>query len=181
MGSIESDPQQRRNVTERLEKWYGERRLHVRADLAEWEQDETFVELALSLWPLDMEMARSGRFQASAAQRLRLRWEGYRAITNARDQVLALQTTCTAVLASLNGQTDQETEPAAVTKADRKKLGALKSRVVRAAKYHGIPYDEWVELHGMRDRRLPDGVDPREPTKNPTEPKAKESNEEPTD
>lgn len=53
--------------------------------------------------------------------------------------------------------------PAVVRRA--RQLHALKIRVVRAAKHHGIAYEEWVRLHGMRDRRFPDDVDPLVPTK----------------
>ena len=41
---------------------------------------------------------------------------------------------------------------------------AKRARVGRVAKQYGIPFAEWVALHGMRDVKLPRGADPREST-----------------
>lgn len=41
---------------------------------------------------------------------------------------------------------------------------AKRARVGRVAKQYGIPFPEWVALHGMRDVKLPRGADPRKPT-----------------
>lgn len=41
---------------------------------------------------------------------------------------------------------------------------AKRARIARAANYHGIPVDEWVRLHGERDRRFPPDEDPTKPS-----------------
>ena len=102
MGSIGQDPEQRRRAVTRLERWYGERARNGPAQFADWEQDEVFLELALAIWPLDMEMARGARYEESARSRLRLRWEGYSALTNAKAQVQALADAAHAALESLS-------------------------------------------------------------------------------
>ena len=45
---------------------------------------------------------------------------------------------------------------------------AQRARVGRVAKQYGLTYKEWVELHGMRDTKLPRGHDPRKRTKKKT-------------
>ncbi len=36
---------------------------------------------------------------------------------------------------------------------------ALRARVGRAARNYGMTFDQWVGLHGMRDKKFPKGVD----------------------
>lgn len=75
----------------RLEDLYDRRRsaAGINAELAPWERDRTFMALALALWPTDVE-ASTEPYQQTSRQRLRLRWEGFRAIADAEVQLLAL-------------------------------------------------------------------------------------------
>ena len=55
---------------------------------AEWEQDAAFVALAMTVYRVDMEGSALGR--ESNRMRMRLRYEGYRLLPNAKAQVEAL-------------------------------------------------------------------------------------------
>lgn len=83
---------------------YLERRHQARdADLAEWESDAVFLELAAVTWPEDFDKAcRPGYPAQSSRDRLRLRWQGYRAIERAKEQVLALRLACRNMLEKLD-------------------------------------------------------------------------------
>jgi hypothetical protein len=82
---------------------YLERRHAAReADLAEWESDAVFLELAAVTWPDDFDKACKPGYRAqSARDRLRLRWQGYRAIERAKEQVEGLGVACRNMLEKL--------------------------------------------------------------------------------
>lgn len=84
----------------RLEAYY--QRRSVKSELAEWERDEAFMALAMTLWPADFEIAYEGYRGQSARQRLRLRHEGFRAIIGARLQIAALHGAAVEALEKLN-------------------------------------------------------------------------------
>ena len=84
----------------RLEKYYAQR--SVKSELAEWERDEVFMAVAATTWPVDFEIASQGYPGQSARQRLRLRHEGFIVLTNARQQVEALQVAATRALEKLD-------------------------------------------------------------------------------
>jgi hypothetical protein len=74
---------------EQLERYLSCRRDEHNPPLAAWERDEAFLALALALWPDDCEGASIGR--ESNRQRLRLRYEGFRALARARETVEKLR------------------------------------------------------------------------------------------
>lgn len=86
----------------RLETYYARR--NVKSDLADWERDEVFMAVAMTTWPVDCEMAYDGYQGQSARQRLRLRHEGFRALTNARLQIEALRAAAIEALAKLDAR-----------------------------------------------------------------------------
>jgi hypothetical protein len=94
----------RERVKHRLESWLAERRVNTPDNFADWERDEAFVALALARYPLDMEQARMGAYKGqSARMRLRLIHEGFRLLTNAREEIVALGQAATEALARLEG------------------------------------------------------------------------------
>jgi hypothetical protein len=74
---------------EQLERYLSCRRSEHNPPLAAWERDEAFLVVALALWPDDCEGAAIGR--ESNRQRLRLRYEGFRALARSRELVAALR------------------------------------------------------------------------------------------
>jgi hypothetical protein len=87
-------PHTQTELAENLEKWYARRSRNVKLrggdDLAPWEKDDVFMALALSLWPVDMEGASDPHYHSSQRMRMRLRWEGFRAGTDAAQRLEAL-------------------------------------------------------------------------------------------
>ena len=57
--------------------------------LAAWEKDDAFTKLAMVMYPTEMEACVGGR--ESNRSRMRLRYDGYRMLKNAKQQVEALQ------------------------------------------------------------------------------------------
>lgn len=79
----------------KVDEYLKKRHLAREADLAEWESDTVFLELAAVTWPDDFDKACRAGYQAqSSRDRLRLRWQGYRAIERAKEQVIALELAC---------------------------------------------------------------------------------------
>lgn len=96
-------PETQSELGARLEKYYSSR--EAKTALAEWERDEVFMGLAATLWPVDFEAAAIHGYQAqSARQRFRLRHEGFRAVTNARDQIEGLRAAAKFALEKLDGK-----------------------------------------------------------------------------
>lgn len=111
------DPQTRRLIAARLEKWLTDRQKHSGTPLADWEQDEAYLALVAVEYPLDMELARMETYKAqSARQRLRLRYEGYLLLRDARRKIEALRAAAEVALDSLDRKTT-------ATKPARKKPG----------------------------------------------------------
>lgn len=81
-----------------LEQYMTRLRHHRSAVKSNWESDDNFVRLAMALWPTDMEASALGR--DSNRSRMRLRFQGYQAITQARQQVDALHAATKAALAT---------------------------------------------------------------------------------
>lgn len=85
-----------------LENYYARRGVNA---MSPWEEDEVFMKLALVRWPVDCEAAAgSTGMNQSARQRLRLRHEGYRMISDLRLQVEALAEAGEAALSALGGR-----------------------------------------------------------------------------
>lgn len=72
-----------------LERYLAWRREAEHPPLAAWERDKAFLALAVTLWPDDAEGSALGR--ESNRQRMRLRYEGYRALVDAKGQIQALR------------------------------------------------------------------------------------------
>jgi hypothetical protein len=77
------------NIGEGLEEYLARRRRYHITAMAEWERDEAFVALAMTQWPSDMEGSALGR--GSNRSRMRLRYEGFKMLSNAKQQVESLQ------------------------------------------------------------------------------------------
>jgi trimethylamine:corrinoid methyltransferase-like protein len=77
------------DIGEGLEEYLARRRRYHASAMAEWERDEAFVALAMTQWSADMEASALGR--SSNRSRMRLRYEGYKLLSNAKQQVEALQ------------------------------------------------------------------------------------------
>lgn len=73
---------------------------------ADWEEDEAFTKLAMVTWPTEMEACVKGR--ESNRSRMRLRYDGYRLIKNAKQQVEALHEVASETLKSW-GKGDEKT------------------------------------------------------------------------
>lgn len=88
-------PHTQTDLAESLEKWHAVRRERdVDLEKASWEDDNVFMGLALTLWPVDTEAASHGGYHAqSARMRLRLRWEGFRAAADVQQRLDALLAT----------------------------------------------------------------------------------------
>ena len=89
-----------------LERWYlyrqrnpSARNLGEGGALAPWEEDRVFMELALTLWSVDMEGATDRYAGETSRMRLRLRWEGFRAAADAERMLEALLRTAEAIRA----------------------------------------------------------------------------------
>jgi hypothetical protein len=92
-------------LEERLERWYSDRTTNQATLLADWERDRAFLAIAVTQYPADIELARLTSYKAqSARQRLRLRWEGFHLMRNARQQMQALADASQILMAELDGQ-----------------------------------------------------------------------------
>lgn len=80
------------------------RRFQKNRFMADWERDTAFMALALTLWPDDCEASAMGR--DSNRSRMRLRYQGYKALANAKEQVQALQHAAQAALDSWGLEVD---------------------------------------------------------------------------
>jgi len=76
------------SVEDGYEGYLHRRQVSGRRALADWEKDDTFTKLAMATWPTEMEACINGR--ESNRSRMRLRYEGYRLLKNAKQQVKAL-------------------------------------------------------------------------------------------
>jgi len=83
-------PHTQTQLAENLERYYERRAgLTEHKELADWERDTVYMKIALKLWPVDSEAAASP-YNHSARMRMRLRWEGFQAVTSVREQLEAL-------------------------------------------------------------------------------------------
>lgn len=76
------------NVEDGYESYLHRRQTSGRRALADWEKDDAFTKLAIVTWPTEMEACINGR--ESNRSRMRLRYDGYRLLKNAKQQVEAL-------------------------------------------------------------------------------------------
>jgi hypothetical protein len=102
---MKSRPYTQTELAKGLERWYATRRGMANAgERATWEDDKVFMTLALTLWPVDMESAAHGGYNGDTSRmRLRLRWEGFRALADVRQQMEALLATADYVRQQLQG------------------------------------------------------------------------------
>jgi len=81
-----------------LEKYYARVRANGREAKADWERDEAFVAIATARWSDDLEGSSAGR--ESNRARMRLRHEGFVALSRAKQEVQALKAAADAALAA---------------------------------------------------------------------------------
>ena len=121
-----SRPKTQSELAVALEDYYRRRRSVSDAALADWERDEAFMALAHALWPVDCEGAKQGGYPAqSARQRLRMRHEGFSALTQARVCIEAFAVAAQAALGALSPPTpgaSASAKPAKKKTSKRRKL-----------------------------------------------------------
>ncbi len=91
-------PHTQSELAKGLERWYEHRQQNAQlrggSELSPWEEDEVFMALAISLWPVDMEAGADPHYVGQTSRmRLRLRWEGFRAGADAELRLDALLAT----------------------------------------------------------------------------------------
>jgi hypothetical protein len=93
--------------------------------VADWERDAPFVAMALARFPEDMEGCALGR--ESNRSRMRLRYQGYTMLSNARKEVEAIRAAADSALAA---------------------MGGAKRRKNKVAKVHRVPVPEGAPRGG---------------------------------